>query len=178
MASYQPEMLFSFFIQIIPTHQKLLISICFLWRPSHTSLSPLEGLNEAGFTGLDWIVWLFSAGTWVWGLPLVVQHLALGGLEQNSDPECKSEKWRCRGMLSGLVSLHMKGTLLWDLFAISKNVLALGGALFQGQQSLNVNTSNTESRKCGYYIGLARRVLVIGPLPSGSFLKFFCLALI
>ena len=59
-------------------------------------------------------------------------------------------------MLSGLGSLHMKGALLGDLFAISENELALGGALFQGQQGPNVNTSNTESRKCGLLHGVRK----------------------
>lgn len=60
------------------------------------------------------------------GLSLVVWSLVLGDI----GPECERPIEGIVGCVSsGLVSLHMKGTFLGESFIISRNWLALGGAV-------------------------------------------------
>lgn len=60
------------------------------------------------------------------GLSLVVWSLVLGDI----GPECEHPMEEIAGCVSsGLVSLHVKGTFLGESFTISRNWLALGGAV-------------------------------------------------
>lgn len=52
-----------------------------------------------------------------------------------------------------LISLHMKGQLLGEMFAISKNWLALGGAA-SPQQVNQCNRSNTDYVKISVWLNM------------------------